>query len=275
MIILISILLILSIALCIFFKLRKEKYKEFILNNSTALNQLLKINEKYHFFNSGNYNESYIYDNYNYYDSISCEDYLIYQLRENQYKILDVIKKINKNKENYDVYCNEINSINCFGTFKSSTKQLNNNLLCLLEKKMFNEKILKPITTFRITVKLYCSKINGYIYDSKSQVFNSEQIASLIKRLNNKNREFYNDSDIWNALCRVERGKVSNKMRFSIYERDGYKCKMCGRSGFYKDLEIDHIKPISKGGKSTYNNLQTLCKRCNKEKSNFVLKRSK
>ena len=31
-------------------------------------------------------------------------------------------------------------------------------------------------------------------------------------------------------------------------------------------LEIDHIKPISKGGKCTYDNLQTLRARCNREK---------
>ncbi|MBP5466276.1 MAG: HNH endonuclease [Clostridia bacterium] len=52
-------------------------------------------------------------------------------------------------------------------------------------------------------------------------------------------------------------------MRFSIYKRDGYRCQHCGRSGRFVDLEIDHIIPISKGGKSTYDNLQTLCQRCN------------
>lgn len=38
-----------------------------------------------------------------------------------------------------------------------------------------------------------------------------------------------------------------------------------------QDLEIDHILPISKGGKSTIDNLQTLCKTCNKEKSDLVI----
>lgn len=88
----------------------------------------------------------------------------------------------------------------------------------------------------------------------------------MIKRLNNKNRDFYNDKGIWDSLCRVERGKVSNKMRFSIYKRDGYRCRICGRTEKHDYLEIDHIKPIAKGGKSTYDNLQTLCRRCNKNK---------
>ena len=88
--------------------------------------------------------------------------------------------------------------------------------------------------------------------------------------IKNKNGTFYNDREIWNSLCRVERGKVSNKMRFSIYERDGYRCRNCGISDRYANLEIDHIIPISKGGKSTYDNLQTLCHRCNVEKGDSM-----
>lgn len=57
-------------------------------------------------------------------------------------------------------------------------------------------------------------------------------------------------------------------MRFAIYNRDGYRCCKCGRKT--DDLEIDHIMPISKGGKTHPDNLQTLCKRCNMEKFNIV-----
>ena len=110
--------------------------------------------------------------------------------------------------------------------------------------------------------------MNGSIYDKKMQSFCVEEILSFINRLKNKSGTFYNDCDIWDSLCRVERGKVSNKMRFSIYERDGYRCRRCGVSEQYVSLEIDHIIPISKGGKSTYENLQTLCHKCNCEKGN-------
>ena len=56
-------------------------------------------------------------------------------------------------------------------------------------------------------------------------------------------------------------------MRFSIYARDGYRCRICGaRQGKIVQLEIDHIIPIAKGGKSTYDNLQTLCHNCNVQK---------
>ena len=59
-------------------------------------------------------------------------------------------------------------------------------------------------------------------------------------------------------------------MRFAIYQRDGYRCKMCGRSQNRAYLEVDHIFPIAKGGKSTYGNLQTLCHECNVRKGTNV-----
>ena len=104
------------------------------------------------------------------------------------------------------------------------------------------------------------------VYDSKRDIFTADQIYQIIERLKNKNGKFYNDKSIWDAICRVERGRVSNRMSFSIYERDGYTCQLCGKTYDTDNLEIDHIKPIAKGGKSTYDNLQTLCKRCNKNK---------
>ena len=91
-----------------------------------------------------------------------------------------------------------------------------------------------------------------------------------MKRVSNRSGRFFNDREIWDAICRVERARVSNKMRFSIYERDGWRCRRCGKSQRFAELEIDHIFPIAKGGKSTYDNLQTLCHRCNVEKGDSV-----
>ena len=46
------------------------------------------------------------------------------------------------------------------------------------------------------------------------------------------------------------------------------KCNFCGS---IKNLEIDHIHPISKGGDNRISNLQVLCKKCNLKKSNKIL----
>lgn len=48
--------------------------------------------------------------------------------------------------------------------------------------------------------------------------------------------------------------------RQNIFKRDRQQCQYCGKS---KDLTIDHVMPKSRGGKSTWSNLVTACKRCN------------
>ena len=254
------------IFLSVFSRLRKKRYTDFVLNNSKAIKQLEKLNKKYVFLEVADLKEKNTYDNENYYNNISCEDYLTYQLQFDQYAARQGIGRAKRNKEEFIRYSKEIAEINCFDDFIKSPKGFNKKLLNSIEIKTFKDKILSPTIDYKIQVILCCSTINGTVYARKKEIFGTDKIKELIRRLNDKNGAYYRDRGIWDAICRVERGKVSNKMRFSIYKRDGYRCRICGRSDRFADLEIDHIKPIAKGGKSTYGNLQTLCKRCNKEK---------
>ncbi|MEQ8712256.1 MAG: HNH endonuclease [Cyclobacteriaceae bacterium] len=56
--------------------------------------------------------------------------------------------------------------------------------------------------------------------------------------------------------------------RQNIFRRDGHKCQYCGT---HKDLTLDHLIPRSKGGKSTWNNLLTACRRCNARKGDYQI----
>jgi len=56
------------------------------------------------------------------------------------------------------------------------------------------------------------------------------------------------------------------RLRYQVLQRDGYRCVACGRSPAIDRnvlLEVDHIKPWSKGGETILKNLRTLCKQCN------------
>lgn len=66
-----------------------------------------------------------------------------------------------------------------------------------------------------------------------------------------------------------QRALMTSKLRNAIKERDGFACRYCGASIAQEPhllLEIDHIVPVSKGGLTTEDNLQTLCWRCNRSK---------
>lgn len=78
------------------------------------------------------------------------------------------------------------------------------------------------------------------------------------------------DTEIYKlGVQAVERKKMTANLKKFILERDDYTCQVCGASlhnDFNLKLEVDHIVPISKGGKTDPSNLQTLCRKCNRSK---------
>lgn len=69
------------------------------------------------------------------------------------------------------------------------------------------------------------------------------------------------------AVKSERRKPLGQARRFRVLKRDGYKCRLCGRSA--EDgvkLEIDHIQPLAKGGHNAESNLQTVCMDCNRGK---------
>lgn len=62
--------------------------------------------------------------------------------------------------------------------------------------------------------------------------------------------------------------KLPEWLRASILRRDHYRCVFCGAGGL---LEVDHIVPWSAGGTDDRDNLRTLCKACNQDRSNYRL----
>ena len=89
-----------------------------------------------------------------------------------------------------------------------------------------------------------------------------ETIAELIKVLESKLTA--------TAFAKEQRVLMTKKLRESIKNRDNFTCCNCGNSIYHEPnllLEIDHIIPVAKGGRTTEDNLQTLCWKCNRVKS--------
>lgn len=75
------------------------------------------------------------------------------------------------------------------------------------------------------------------------------------------------------VFTKEQRALMTKKLRENIKNRDNFTCCNCGNSIYLEPnllLEIDHIVPISKGGCTVEENLQTLCWKCNRSKSNKV-----
>jgi 5-methylcytosine-specific restriction endonuclease McrA len=56
--------------------------------------------------------------------------------------------------------------------------------------------------------------------------------------------------------------------RKSLFQRDRYRCQYCGDTPGVKELTIDHVVPISRGGRSNWDNCVLACVPCNARKAN-------
>ena len=89
------------------------------------------------------------------------------------------------------------------------------------------------------------------------------------KQAREKRRLEYQDRRMAND---AEHAKVTRAMRYDVLRRDDFHCVRCGRGR--EDgvkLHVDHIVPVSRGGKTVMSNLQTLCEDCNCGKGNRYL----
>ena len=77
-----------------------------------------------------------------------------------------------------------------------------------------------------------------------------------------------------NIDCHKTKREIGLQLRFKVLKRDNFKCCACGALPAKDpsvELHIDHIVPWSKGGETTFDNLQTLCSKCNIGKSDQEL----
>lgn len=261
-------ILVIFLAIFIPVKIVKTKYTNFVYQHSVGLKKLLVINKEYSFHKIPNLDMSHSYDNENMYGDISCLDYLTYQLVYKQKEVSSALKKTLENKSKFDAYLKEIKESCPYNEWDTTELLKNKARLARYERIEMEGAKRRPVVSFGIWVSLDLTNINGVRRRTKTDHFNAEEIKNVINRLNQKRGSYYVNQDIWQSICRVERGKVTNRLRFAVYARDGYRCRYCGRKT--DDLEVDHIRPISKGGKSTLDNLQTLCHRCNVKKGSNI-----
>lgn len=60
----------------------------------------------------------------------------------------------------------------------------------------------------------------------------------------------------------------SDKVKREAFERQAGVCPLCGETFKSNEMDGDHVVAWSKGGKTTSDNCQMLCKKCNIKKSN-------
>lgn len=190
------------------------------------------------------------------------DEYLIGVFYKTFESMKDVLSVCLTNQKEFQKYGRDV--------FTYYINKCRNSEISYLEDSIFLKTILHPILFPKVVFVLQIASYQGYgvtSYDEEKYTYSYEEWVSLLSKAKERIGK--------KSFIEEERRKMSDSLRFRVLERDGFRCKICGcgRSDGVK-LEVDHIMPISKGGKTELNNLQTLCERCNRGKSNKIIVKS-
>ncbi len=84
--------------------------------------------------------------------------------------------------------------------------------------------------------------------------------------------KFFSLDSIDEKIIRAEKAKARKlrKTRWWQQKTSSGACYFCMKNVGIKSLTMDHIVPLSRGGRSTKDNLVPCCKKCNTQKKNLL-----
>lgn len=234
----------------------EKRIRAYIISNSSLLKELKQINSKYCFVElKEKYEYTYNckskaeYDRFDFYNAF-CN--ICYQnskeLREINKQALDNSRSCLSYEKEVLALLQQINDRGLGQEYKDD------------EIKIIRENKIKTYTSPLIVIKKRYTSQKGMNHYHASKEYPLYEIEKAIK----EKRDYYKANAERKASVEYERSLMTPKLRYRVMQRDGFKCVICGASS--KDgatLHVDHIKPVSKGGKTEMNNLRTLCDRCN------------
>jgi 5-methylcytosine-specific restriction endonuclease McrA len=68
----------------------------------------------------------------------------------------------------------------------------------------------------------------------------------------------------------MKKQRIPLNIRRMVINRDGMHCVYCDEDLTDQEIHLDHIIPESKGGPTTYDNLQVTCRKCNTSKGTLT-----
>ena len=116
----------------------------------------------------------------------------------------------------------------------------------------------------------------GKLYKTYGEnIYNPIEVEEIVKSLM-ENEEVTDKKGIYEYVLSGQDEYIARKLskrsfsandKRTAYERQGGICPKCGEWHPIEEMEGDHIVPWWRGGKTTLDNLQMLCKKCNGVKS--------
>ena len=212
-----------------------------------------------------------LYDSYNVYrksdlSNLNIDDYLLMTINNRYSDLTEYCKKSYSLYTQYKEYETKYEQLKEYINDEEAIKlKIKNDKYVECQNRLLRDyKMVNP-NNFAIVIYVNYSSKKGRVKDKRYRKYNYFEYKDILKEYNSLKET----KMLWQISSRVERAKMSESLRYDILKRDNFRCKICGateRDGV--KLHVDHIIPVSKGGKTEPSNLQTLCSRCNIGKGN-------
>jgi 5-methylcytosine-specific restriction endonuclease McrA len=162
---------------------------------------------------------------------------------------------------------------------------MNSELTEIIHLNNINEEILydalhKDILESVLSEICEYMKANDSSYISMKKIYyrSTNDIDAIRQIVRNICRLSLPEQDLeWLNNCvkafmkkKPHRKQLSNAFRQELWNKQGKKCRICGKEILANDGHIDHIVPWDYVGDELVNNYQVLCSDCNLHKSNHV-----
>jgi 5-methylcytosine-specific restriction endonuclease McrA len=148
----------------------------------------------------------------------------------------------------------------CSAKCKSRDTYDRNRDYYLTYSKRYNKPIIEKV----------CDRCGKVFETNKSlQTHCSEQCCKAMWKKRHPEQNRFEVKSRFHKERATSDGSVTFEAWEGMKKSYNFTCPVCGKSEPDIKLTMDHIKPVSKGGTHTIDNLQPLCMLCNCKKSNF------
>lgn len=276
------------------FNILKTDLNEYILNCNELNEHIDELKETYSNVKKTNYGRAQLNDKskYNYKRTeqlkaikseyiYECSSTVCKNAEQQPFKYLCKYFNIKENEESLENFENILNN---FSAAEEGKNLLNNELEQIKESiKTDIPFLIRTFSMNKFMLKLGFKEIDFntfyfpvYTFRYVSPGGNKSTSCNIKLDISNLNDfvEYLSERIKFRKSAAGQRALMTSKLREKIKQRDNYTCQKCGLSTNDERnllLEIDHIIPISKGGMSTEDNLQTLCWKCNRTKGSKIL----
>lgn len=260
-------LLVLVVGLAVIAVHRKQtrKAQAAVRANSAYYKMVEQLNQKYPFYwDICEDGDIYFFEEENSlvkFDRRELEDIVYEKIEERLPEIDQALEHVKQNRVLYKKYADELSALQSSAS-AAECKQLGipYKRFLKIEQKLVNDISISPICEMQIECEKEYTSPAGRNEYFEGDVFSEEEIRTMVETIKQEN--IMRSSEEYRR--KMERRRVTDKLRYQILRRDGFRCQLCGASqADGVRLHVDHIIPVSKGGTSDVENLRTLCDRCN------------